>query len=99
MQAYIDKAKILIEALPYIKEFNGITVVIKYGGSALINEEIKSTIMQDIALMKFVGFKPVVVHGGGPDINKMLARLGIQSEFSGGLRVTTEETMEVVEMV
>lgn len=99
MQEYIDKAKILIEALPYIKEFNGITVVIKYGGSALINEDIKSTIMQDIALMKYVGFKPVVVHGGGPDINRTLNRLGIESSFADGLRITDEATMEVVEMV
>lgn len=99
MQNYIEKAKILVEALPYIKEFNGITVVIKYGGSALINEEIKSTLIKDIALMKFVGFKPVVVHGGGKDINKMLERIGKESEFKNGLRVTDEETMEIVEMV
>jgi acetylglutamate kinase len=99
MQGYIDKAKILVEALPYIKEFNGITVVIKYGGSAMVNKDIKKSLMQDIALMKFVGFKPVVVHGGGPEINAMLARLGIKPEFSGGLRVTDEDTMEVVEMV
>lgn len=99
MQNYIEKAKILVEALPYIKEFNGITVVIKYGGSALINEEIKSTLIKDIALMKFVGFKPVVVHGGGKDINKMLERIGKVSEFKNGLRVTDEETMEIVEMV
>jgi len=99
LQQFIDKAKILIEALPYIKEFNGITVVIKYGGSALINEKIKDTVIQDIALMKYVGFKPVVVHGGGPEINNMLERLGMESRFVNGLRVTDEETMEVVEMV
>jgi len=99
MQEYIDKAKILIEALPYIKKFNGITVVIKYGGSALNNDKIKNTIMADIALMKFVGFKPVVVHGGGPEINTMLNRLNIESKFINGLRVTDESTMEVVEMV
>jgi len=99
MQEYIDKAKILIEALPYIKKFNGITVVIKYGGSALNNDKIKNTIMADIALMKFVGFKPVVVHGGGPEINTMLNRLNIESKFINGLRVTDETTMEVVEMV
>ena len=99
MQQYIDKAKILIEALPYIKRFNGITVVIKYGGSALIDEEIKNSVMQDIALMKFVGFNPVIVHGGGPDINNMLERLDIESHFINGLRVTDDETMEVVEMV
>jgi len=99
MQEYIEKAKILVEALPYIKEFSGITVVIKYGGSALVDEQIKNTVMQDIALMKFVGFRPVVVHGGGPEINGMLKRLDIQSEFVNGLRVTDAPTMEVVEMV
>ena len=72
MKSIINKAEILTEALPYIKKFSGITVVIKYGGAALVNEEIKSTIIKDIALMKFVGFKPVVVHGGGKDINKAL---------------------------
>ncbi len=99
MQKIIEKAEILTEALPYIKEFNGITVVIKYGGSALINEEIKNTLIKDIALMKYVGFKPVVVHGGGKDINNMLERLDIKSEFRNGLRVTDKETMEVVQMV
>jgi acetylglutamate kinase len=99
LQQYIEKANILIEALPYIKEFKGITVVIKYGGSALVNEEIKNTVLQDIVLMKYVGFKPVVVHGGGPDINNMLERLHIESNFVNGLRVTDEDTMEVVEMV
>lgn len=99
MQEYIDKAKILVEALPYIQEFHGKTVVIKYGGAALVNEEIKNTLIQDIALMKYVGFKPVVVHGGGPEINQMLERLGIKSEFVNGLRITDEDTMEVVEMV
>ena len=99
MQKYIDRANILMEALPYIKRFNGITVVIKYGGSALINEDIKNTVVQDIALMKFVGFKPVIVHGGGPDINHMLERLDIESNFINGLRVTDDDTMEVVEMV
>lgn len=99
MQNYIDKAKVLTEALPYIKEFNGITVVIKYGGSALINEVVKDTLIKDIALMKYVGFKPVVVHGGGKDINKMLEKLGKESEFKNGLRVTDSETMDVVQMM
>ena len=99
MEKIIEKAKILTEALPYIKKFNGITVVIKYGGSALINEEIKKTLIKDIALMKYVGFKPVLVHGGGKDINEMLDRLDIKSEFKNGLRVTDEATMEVVQMV
>ena len=99
MKSIINKAGILTEALPYIKKFSGITVVIKYGGAALVNEEIKSTIIKDIALMKFVGFKPVVVHGGGKDINKALERVGIEPQFKDGLRVTDEETMEVVQEV
>lgn len=99
MKSIINKAEILTEALPYIKKFSGITVVIKYGGAALVNEEIKSTIIKDIALMKFVGFKPVVVHGGGKDINKALERVGIEPRFKDGLRVTDEETMEVVQEV
>jgi acetylglutamate kinase len=99
MKRYIDKAKTLIEALPYIREFRGITVVIKYGGSALLDKRVQETIMDDIALMKYVGFKPVVVHGGGRDITEMLGRLGIKTEFVDGLRVTDKATMEVVEMV
>ena len=99
MKSIINKAEILTEALPYIKKFSGITVVIKYGGAALVNEEIKSTIIKDIALMKFVGFKPVGVHGGGKDINKALERVGIEPQFKDGLRVTDEETMEVVQEV
>jgi len=99
MREYIEKAKVLVEALPYINEFKGITVVIKYGGSALVNQEIKESLIKDIALMKFVGFKPVVVHGGGPEINAMLKRLNIVSRFADGLRVTDEQTMEIVEMV
>ena len=99
MKSIINKAEILTEALPYIKKFSGITVVIKYGGAALVNEEIKSTIIKDIALMKFVGFKPVVVHGGGKDINKALEIVGIEPQFKDGLRVTDEETMEVVQEV
>jgi len=99
MHEYINKAKTLIEAIPYIQEFHGITVVIKYGGAALMNETVKNTLIQDIALMKYVGFKPVVVHGGGPEIDKMLKRLDIEREFVNGFRRTDAETMEVVEMV
>ena len=95
----INKANILTEALPCIKKFSGITVVIKYGGAALINEEIKSTVIKDIALMKYVGFKPVVVHGGGKDINKALEAVGIEPKFKDGLRVTDEPTMEIVQQV
>jgi acetylglutamate kinase len=99
MEKYINKAKVLIEALPYIKEFNGKTVVIKYGGSAMIDEEIKESVIEDIVLMKLVGFKPVVVHGGGNEISEMLNKLGIASRFQNGLRVTDEATVDVVEMV
>lgn len=99
MQQYINKAKILIEALPYIKEFNGKTVVIKYGGSAMVDESIKESVIEDIVLMKLVGFKPVIVHGGGKEISAMLNKVGIESKFHNGLRVTDEDTVEVVEMV
>jgi len=99
MELYIEKAKVLVEALPYIKEFYGKTVVIKYGGSAMIDDMIKETVIQDIILMKLVGINPVIVHGGGPDINKALKQMDKQSEFVNGLRVTDRETMEIVEMV
>lgn len=95
----IKKAQILTEALPFIKKFSNKTVVIKYGGSALVNPEIKDTIIKDIVLMKLVGMKPVIVHGGGPDISSMLKKLNIESKFVNGLRVTNAETMEVAEMV
>lgn len=95
----LEKAEILVEALPYIKDFYGRTVVIKYGGAAMIDCELKQKIMQDIVLMKYVGMNPIVVHGGGPEITQMLKRLDIQSRFVNGLRVTDQETMEVVEMV
>lgn len=99
MESIINKASILTEALPYIQKFSGITVVIKYGGAALVNEEIKKTVMADIALMKYVGFKPVVVHGGGKDINKALEKVGIEPKFIDGLRVTDEPTMDIVQQV
>ncbi|MDD2568108.1 MAG: acetylglutamate kinase [Clostridia bacterium] len=95
----LEKANILIEALPYIREFHGKTMVIKYGGNAMINEELKRAVINDILLMQFVGMRPVLVHGGGPDINQMLKKLQIKSEFINGLRVTDAATMEVVEMV
>lgn len=96
---YIHKANVLTEALPFIKEFKDKTIVIKYGGSALVNPQIKETIIKDIVLMKLVGMKPVIVHGGGKDISSFLNRLGIESKFVNGLRVTDDETMEVAEMV
>ena len=92
-------AKILIEALPYIKQFHGKTIVIKYGGNAMIDDDLKSSFARDVVLLKLVGINPVVVHGGGPQISSTLDRLGIQSSFVDGLRVTTKETINVVEMV
>jgi acetylglutamate kinase len=94
-----EKASILVEALPYIKKFYGKTVVIKYGGNAMINCQLKQAVLTDIVLMKYVGMHPVIVHGGGPGITGMLERVGKKSEFVGGLRVTDEETMDIVEMV
>lgn len=95
----LEKANILVEALPYIKKFHNKIVVIKYGGHAMLNEKIKQAVMEDITLMKYVGIHPVLVHGGGPKINDMLNKLGIKSEFVSGMRITDEETMEVAEMV
>lgn len=94
-----DKAEILINALPYIQEFSGKTIVVKYGGNAMINDELKANVMKDIVLMKYVGIKPVIVHGGGPDITAFLKKVGKQSEFVSGLRVTDEETVTLAEMV
>ncbi len=100
MQQLIEKAEVLIEALPYIRAFEGKTVVIKYGGAAMLDPELRALTAQDIVLMRYVGMNPVVVHGGGPAINKMLQRLDIPSRFTrNGLRVTDDATMEVVEMM
>ncbi|MGM0431855.1 MAG: acetylglutamate kinase [Spirochaetota bacterium] len=99
MDQYIEKANILIEALPYIKRFYGKTVVVKYGGSAMTDEAIKDKVIEDIVLMKLVGMKPVIVHGGGNAITATLKRMGIQSDFVDGMRVTDKETAEVAEMV
>jgi len=99
MNRYIQKAGILIEALPYIKKFNGKIVVFKYGGSAMTDNSFKEKVIEDIALMKYVGMKPIIVHGGGPSINRVLDRMGIKSSFINGMRVTNKETMDTVEMV
>ncbi len=100
MEKSIQKAAVLIEALPYIREFEGKTVVIKYGGAAMVDPELRRSTAEDIVLMKYVGMNPVIVHGGGPAINKTLQRMGIPSVFSPqGLRVTDDATIEVVEMV
>ncbi len=96
---YIEKANILMEALPYIQKLAGKTVVIKYGGNAMLDEKITETILQDITLLKYVGVNPIVVHGGGPEINNMLKKLDIQSSFHNGMRITDKATMEVVQMV
>ena len=94
-----EKASILAEALPYIRRFNGKTIVIKYGGNAMTDDELKAGFAQDIVLLKLVGLNPVVVHGGGPQINEMLERLGKNVDVVQGMRVTDRETMQVVEMV
>jgi acetylglutamate kinase len=99
MNRLIKKASVLIEALPYIRTFRGKTVVIKYGGHAMTEASLKERFAQDVVLLKYVGINPVIVHGGGPQIDKMLARLGIQAKFRHGVRITDEATMEVVEMV
>jgi len=95
----LEKVAILAEALPYIQKFHGKTIVVKYGGNAMINEELKEAVFRDILLLQLVGINTVLVHGGGPEINHLLKRLNIQSEFVNGLRVTDSATMEVVEMV
>ena len=94
-----ETAHILIESLPYIKEFFGKTVVIKYGGHAMVDEELKKNFALDIILMKYIGINPVIVHGGGPQINQFLQKMNIQSNYIDGMRVTDGETMDVVEMV
>ena len=99
MKELIKKADILLEALPYIREFAGKTVVIKYGGSAMVSENLRSNFARDIILLRYVGIKPVVVHGGGPQIGKTLERMGLETRFVHGHRVTDDETMDVVEMV
>ncbi len=99
MEELIEKARTLVEALPYIRAFHDKIVVIKYGGAAMKQEDLKSSFATDVTLLRFIGMRPVVVHGGGPQIGSMLERLGKQSEFVGGMRVTDDATMEIVEMV
>ncbi len=99
IEGVIKKAEILIEALPYIQKLSGKTVVIKYGGNGMINDELKNYVMEDITLFKYIGLNPVVVHGGGPEINKALEKLDSKSEFINGLRKTDDSTMEVAQMV
>ena len=99
MQKYLDKAEVLIEALPYIQRFNRKVIVVKYGGSAMVDEALKEQVIQDVTLLKLVGFKPIIVHGGGKEISKWVGKVGMEPEFVNGLRVTDEATMELAEMV
>ena len=99
MNRLIKKANVLIEALPYIRTFRGKTVVVKYGGNAMMDSSLKEHFAQDVVLLMYVGINPVIIHGGGPQIDKMLDRLGIEAKFRHGVRVTDEATMEIVEMV
>jgi acetylglutamate kinase len=99
MERFIGKAETLMEALPYIRRFYGKTFVVKYGGNAMVDEELKDSFAQDIVLLKYVGINPVVVHGGGPQINEMLEKMGTPTQFVRGMRVTDPATMDIVEMV
>ena len=98
-QKYLDKAEVLIEALPYIQRFNRKIVVIKYGGSAMLDEKLKANVIKDAVLLKLVGFKPIIVHGGGKEISKWVGKVGMEAKFINGLRVTDSQTMEIAEMV
>ena len=98
-QKYLDKAEVLIEALPYIQRFNRRIIVVKYGGSAMIDEELQKHVIEDVVLLKLVGFKPILVHGGGKEISNWVGKVGMEPQFVNGLRVTDEDTMEVAEMV
>ena len=99
MQEILQKAEVLIEALPYIQHFNRKIIVVKYGGSAMVDEDLKRQVIQDVTLLKLVGFKPVIVHGGGKEISRWVEKTGMQPEFVNGLRKTDAATMEIAEMV
>ena len=99
MQQYLDKAQVLIEALPYIQRFNRKIIVVKYGGSAMVDENLKKRVIEDVTLLKLVGFKPIIVHGGGKEISKWVGKVGMEPKFINGLRVTDADTMEIAEMV
>ena len=99
MQQVLQKAEVLIEALPYIQRFNRKIIVVKYGGSAMSNEELQKNVIKDVTLLKLVGFKPIIVHGGGKEISRWVEKVGKEPRFVNGLRVTDEETMEIAEMV
>lgn len=99
MQQYLEKAQVLIEALPYIQRFNRKIIVVKYGGSAMVDEALKKQVIEDVTLLKLVGFKPIIVHGGGKEISKWVGKVGMEPQFINGLRVTDADTMEIAEMV
>ena len=99
MDKFLAKAEVLIEALPYIQKFNRRIIVVKYGGSAMSNEELQKNVIKDVTLLKLVGFKPIIVHGGGKEISRWVGKVGKEAKFVNGLRVTDEETMEIAEMV
>lgn len=99
MESIIAKAKVLIEALPYIQKFRGKRIVVKYGGHAMVNDDLKKSFTRDIILLKHVGMHPIIVHGGGPQIEQVLNQMGIEGKFHNGLRITDSDTMDVVEMV
>ena len=95
MKQYLDKAEVLIEALPYIQKFNRKVIVVKYGGSAMVDENLKKRVIEDVTLLKLVGFKPIIVHGGGKEISRWVSKVGMEPKFINGLRVTDEPTMEL----
>ncbi|MCI5492717.1 MAG: acetylglutamate kinase [Lachnospiraceae bacterium] len=99
MKSIMEKAEVLIEALPYIQRFNRKIIVVKYGGSAMVDDELKKSVIQDVTLLKLVGFKPIIVHGGGKEISKWVGKVGMEPEFINGLRKTDAATMEIAEMV
>lgn len=99
MELWLQKAQVLIEALPYIQRFNGKKIVVKYGGSAMVDDELKKNVIKDVALLKLVGFKPIIVHGGGKEISSWITKSGMEPKFINGLRVTDAATMEIAEMV
>ncbi len=99
MEQVLKKAEVLIEALPYIQKFNRKIIVVKYGGSAMSNEELQKNVIKDVTLLKLVGFKPIIVHGGGKEISRWVGKVGKEAQFINGLRVTDDETMEIAEMV
>lgn len=99
LENWQEKAEVLIEALPYIQRFRGKIIVVKYGGSAMVDHELKKSVIRDVALLKLVGFRPIIVHGGGKEITKWVNKAGLETNFVNGLRVTDKDTMEIAEMV